>query len=92
MQITVEAPEGAFCNGCDCLSYNHYDVAGLRPILHVYCRKLKKVWESKSLDVVKHHDCPTKNIERIEDGKSGTLHRTIPQRNTKDTGKTKVDW
>lgn len=63
MQITVEAPDGKFCNGCDCLSFNHYDVSQLKPKLQVYCRKLKIVWESKSLEVVKHHDCPTIKIE-----------------------------
>lgn len=95
MKIEVDAPDGEFCNGCDCLSYNHYDVAQLNPVLHVYCRKLKVVWESESLEVKKHHDCPTNNIERFEDGESKSIHRTVPTGATKEDStvkQTKVLW
>lgn len=60
MQITVEAPDGVFCKGCDCVSYNYCNLTQSKPILQVYCRKLRIAWESNSLEVVKHTDCPTK--------------------------------
>lgn len=97
MKIEVYAPDSdnEFCNGCDCLSFNHYDVSQLNPVLHVYCRKLKTVFESKSLEVKKHHDCPTLKLEVFEDGKPKSLHRTVSTGSAKENTavkKTEVLW
>jgi len=95
MRIEVEAPDGEVCNGCDCLSQNFIEVSNGLPKIHVYCRKLKVVWESESKEIKKHHDCPTNLIEVIENGKSKSVHRAISTGATKEdttVKQTKVLW
>jgi len=95
MQITVEAPNGDTCNGCDVLNFNYVDMVNSVQNIHVSCRKLHVTWVSQTREVKKHHDCPTNKIERVEYDKSKSLHRAIPTGTTKEDTtikQTKVLW
>ena len=92
MQITVEAPNNEYCNGCDVFNFNYVDMVNNVQDIHVSCRKLHVTWQTNQREVKKHHDCPTLRIERFEDGKSKSLCGSISKRNTEEIRETKINW